>query len=215
MISTPQFEIVIATHNPGKIREIQQALRSLPVKLRYLNHFPDIPVVNEVGQTYAENAALKAIGYAKETGLCTLADDSGLEVEALGGRPGQLSAHFGGEHSSDLDRIEKLLAAISQSGNPERTARFVCCMALAGWRARRKQARGQPRLLTITEAICEGEIAPAASGVKGFGFDPLFVPAGYNATFGELPMEVKRRISHRAKALAAIRVFLDSWLAQT
>ena len=215
MIPNLQVEILVATHNPGKIREIQEGLGSMPVKLRYLDEFPDISVVDEIGQTYEENASLKAIGYAKQTGVCALADDSGLEVEALGGKPGLFSARFGGELSTNRDRLEKLLAALSHSGKGERTARFVCSMSLAGWKAPGNQSRGEPRVLTVTEAICDGEIAPEARGVEGFGFDPLFVPAGYQATFAELPSEVKNWISHRAKALTAIRVFLHDWLSQT
>ena len=216
MILTPGFEILIATHNPGKIREVQQALESLPVKLRYLDEFAHVSSVDEVGRTYEENAVLKALGYAKQTGVCALADDSGLEVDALGGEPGVFSARFGGEHASDLVRIQKLLAALSQHGSNDRNARFLCCMALAGWQPRPKQGgSGELRLLTVTEGRCEGSIAPQASGANGFGFDPVFVPAGYLATFAGLPTEVKARISHRTQALAAIRMFLDGWLAQT
>jgi non-canonical purine NTP pyrophosphatase (RdgB/HAM1 family) len=216
MILTPAFEIVIATHNPGKVREVREALESLPVKLRYLEEFAHISPVDEVGQTYEENSVLKALGYAKQTRVCALADDSGLEVDALGGAPGVFSARFAGEHASDHDRIQKLLAALSKHQGGERNARFVCSMALAGWQTSQEQSDGtEPQLLTVTERSCEGAIGPAGRGTNGFGFDPLFVPSGYFATFAELPTSVKSKISHRAQALAAIRAFLEGWLAQT
>lgn len=216
MICNPALEILIATHNPGKIREVQEALHSLPVKFRYLREFPEVSAVNEVGRTYEENAVLKALGYAKQTGVCAVADDSGLEVDALGGNPGVFSARFGGEHASDCDRIEKLLTALSRADKRQRTAHFVCSMALAGWQSGRDRLTGaDPALLTVTQARCEGAIATTARGLGGFGFDPVFVPAGYQATFAELPAKVKDRISHRAQAGAAISMFLDRWLAHT
>ena len=213
MILSSPVEILIATHNKGKIREVHDALDSLPVKLRYLNEFSHVSLVNEVGRTYEENAVLKALGYAMQTGVCALADDSGLEVDALAGGPGVHSARFGGEGLSDHDRIQKLLAELSEQPRTRRGARFVCCMALAGWQL--TPGDGEPRLLTLIEAKCEGSIAPRARGANGFGFDPLFVPEGYLATFAELPKEVKAQISHRAQALAAIRAFLSCRMAQT
>ena len=216
MMLNPGVEILIATNNRGKIREVQRALQSLPVKLRYLNEFTHVSTVDEVGETYEENAVLKALGYAKQTGVCALADDSGLEVDALDGRPGVFSARYGGESASDRNRTDKLLAELSQSGSMDRTARFVCCMALAGWPSTGETGdSGEPRLLTTTEARCEGSIASEARGANGFGFDPVFVPGGYLATFAELPDEIKARISHRAQALTAMRAFLNRWLAQT
>jgi len=213
MILSPTFEILIATHNQGKLREVHDALHSLPVKFRYLSEFPKVSVVEEVGSTYEENAALKALSYARQTGLCALADDSGLEVDALGGGPGVHSARFGGESLSDRDRIQKLLAKLSEKPHLGRDARFVCCIALAGWQLA-PEAR-EPRLLTLTEARCEGSIAVRAQGTNGFGFDPVFLPEGHSATFAELPNEVKARISHRAQALAAIRTFLTDQIPQT
>lgn len=210
MVLLPTFEVLIATNNPGKISEVEAALRSLPLKLRYLSEFPEISSVAEVGRTYQENAVLKALTYAKQTQVCALADDSGLEVDALGGGPGVLSARFAGERAEDIDRVEQLLLALSGLEPKARGARFVCCMALAGWQTPtdRKENR-DPRLLTVTEASCAGTVACQGNGANGFGFDPVFVPAGYDATFAELPIEIKARISHRAKALAAIRDFLD------
>ena len=213
MILPSPVEILIATYNKGKIREVQQALHSLPVKLRYLNEFSQVTPVDEVGRTYEENAVLKSLGYAKQTGVCALADDSGLEVDALGGGPGVHSARFGGESLSDHDRIQKLLLELSEQASTKRSARFVCCMAFAGWQ--RTAVDGEPQLLTVIEAKCEGSIAPQAQGANGFGFDPVFVPEGYLATFAELPSEVKAKIGHRAQALAAIDAFLRRWLPPT
>jgi XTP/dITP diphosphohydrolase len=216
MILNPRLEILLATRNSGKVREIQEALRSLPVKLRHLDEFPNVSSIEEVGQTYQENAALKALGYSKQTGLCALTDDSGLEVDALGGMPGVFSARFGGKEASDSERIEKLLATLSEHPDSKRTARFVCCVALAGWqREEHSLTQANPGLLKITEARCEGTIANAARGTSGFGFDPVFVPEDYSKTFAELPHEVKATISHRALALKAMRRFLDRCLAQT
>jgi XTP/dITP diphosphohydrolase len=215
MILKPHREILVATRNSGKIREIRDALRSLPVRLRHLDEFPNVSSIEEVGQTYQENALLKAVGYSKQTGLCALADDSGLEVDALGGMPGVFSARFGGEEASDAERIEKLLTMLSEHPDTKRTARFVCCVALAGWQGVEQPMIQDPLLLKVTEARCEGYIANAASGTSGFGFDPVFVPEDYSMTFAELPHEVKATISHRALALKAMRRFLDRWLAQT
>jgi len=213
MIQSRKLEILVATRNRGKVLEIQEALSTLPLSLRYLEEFPDVPTVEEVGRTYAENAALKALAYSRQTGLYALADDSGLEVDALDGMPGLFSARFGGEHVSDQQRVEKLLAALSHD-HQRRTARFVCCMALAGWDQKEAQAEvDEPQLLRVAEGRCEGIIATAIRGANGFGYDPVFVPAGYDATFAELPSAVKSAISHRALALTAVREFLDRWLA--
>ncbi|HEV7747023.1 MAG TPA: non-canonical purine NTP pyrophosphatase [Pyrinomonadaceae bacterium] len=215
---TPRFEILVATQNPGKIHEVDEALQSLPVTLRHLNEFR-VVTVDEVGKTYEENAALKAMGYASQTRLCALADDSGLEVDALDGEPGVLSARYAGELATDGDRISKLLSTLAKQKDRGRNARFVCCMALAGWELRDglRDARidaEQPQLLTVVQASCEGTITFQARGTNGFGFDPIFQPAGYAQTFAELSSEVKASISHRAQALIGIRKFLDSWLSQ-
>jgi XTP/dITP diphosphohydrolase len=214
MSGNSRLELLVATRNRGKIREIQETLFSLKVKLRYLEEFGRVSTVDEVGRTYEENAVLKAVGYATQTGVCALADDSGLEVDALGGRPGVLSARFGGDHASDNQRIEKLLKAIAQYADQKRTARFVCCIALAGWEPKdHGVVRTKARLIGITEGRCEGVIATSPHGKNGFGYDPVFVPAGYEATFAELPSIVKWKISHRALALVAMRDFIKRWLA--
>jgi XTP/dITP diphosphohydrolase len=209
-----RLQLLIATYNQGKIREVQKALEGLPLQFRDLSEFAHVSAVPELGQTYKENAVLKAIGYAKQTGVCALADDSGLEVDALEGRPGVFSARFGGENASDGDRIEALLHQLAEQANSDRTARFVCCMTLAGWNSIEAVDReDDPRLLTVTEAKCEGVIAAKPVGENGFGFDPVFLPTGYQQTFGQLSNEIKARISHRAQTLAVIRKFFNSWLA--
>jgi len=213
MSHRPHLELLVATNNPGKIREIEQSLLDVPVRLRYLREF-GITNVEEIGETYEENAILKAVSYAKQTGLYALADDSGLEVAALGGRPGVLSARYGG--ASDQERTETLLKALSQRAAPERTARFVCCAALSGWPLRHSSgSSGDPAVLHICKGECEGLIADEPRGQDGFGYDPVFVPNGYDKTFAELPSAVKNAISHRAKAIAAMREFLNGWIAST
>jgi XTP/dITP diphosphohydrolase len=213
MIHSPSFELLVATGNPGKIREIQESLRDVPVRLRYLREFSNISLVEEVGETYEENAILKALSYSRQAGLCALADDSGLEVDALGGLPGVRSARYGGDGASDQERTEKLLTALAEHPGPERTARFVCCMALAGWPLKDAQSSSdEPSVLHVCEGKCEGKIGVEPRGGNGFGYDPVFVPIGYDRTFAELPSLVKNGISHRARALAAMQDFLRRWI---
>ena len=213
MTSCRPLELLVATNNQGKIHEVQTALASLPLKLRYLSEFANVSAVPEAGQTYQDNAVLKAVGYARQTGVSALADDSGLEVDALEGRPGVFSARFGGDSASDAERIRLLLSELSDHANINRSARFVCCMALAGWQEADALKQDQePRLLTVTEASCAGIVAPVPAGANGFGFDPVFVPAGYQQTFAQLSSEIKATISHRAQALAAISIFINRWL---
>ena len=197
----PTSEILIATRNAGKIREYQSLLASLPFQLRSLTEFPDTTEVEETGLTFSENAVLKAKAYAEQTGLWTLADDSGLEVEALGGAPGIFSARYGGEMASDADRVELLLAQLQSAGAVQSRARFVCVIAIAD---------PQAQIQNISVGECVGVIAHAPRGTNGFGYDPVFVPDGYEKTFGELPTEIKEQISHRALALKAARAFLLS-----
>lgn len=170
MTHRPRLELLIATGNLGKLREIGESLRGLPLTIRYLQEFPDFSLVEEVGQTYKENAILKALSYSKQTGVIALADDSGLEVEALGGAPGVLSARYGGDHASDADRTEKLLMALSQYPAQARTARFACCMALAGCHWGEDQPyNANPNVLHVTEGRCEGIIIERPRGNNGFG----------------------------------------------
>jgi XTP/dITP diphosphohydrolase len=216
MDHNPVLELLVATRNPGKLREIEEALPDLPVKLRSLEEFTEVIPVDEAGKTYQENAILKALSYSKQTGLWALADDSGLEVDALAGMPGVLSARFGGEGVSDHERTQKLLQMLHQGSDGRRTARFVCCVALTRFPLDEENPRDtDARVLNVAEAKCEGVIAPEPRGNNGFGFDPVFIPTGYRLTFAELPSEIKGKISHRTKALAATREFLEHLLAQT
>lgn len=216
MIQRPSLELLIATTNRGKILEIQGAVSGLPLILRSLDEFPEISTVEEVGTTYEENAILKALSYAEQTRLCAIGDDSGLEVTALGGLPGVFSARFGGTRAADEDRTEKLLGELAGKGLPERGARFVCCIAFAGWKASaRPNLAGKPTLLNLSRGESRGHIANSARGTNGFGYDPVFVPEGYHGTFAELPADIKSSISHRARALSDMRGFIKRWIQQT
>jgi XTP/dITP diphosphohydrolase len=200
-------ELLIATRNAGKVHEVEALLDGLPLRLRSLAEFPEIGEVEETGTTFAENAALKASSYAAQTRLWSLADDSGLEVEALGGAPGVFSARYaGGAGASDADRIAQLLAELSRTHDAERRARFVCVIAISDPAA---------RLVNTSIGTCEGSIAHAPRGVEGFGYDPVFIPDGYQQSFGELSPEIKQRISHRARALEAARSFLLDYSLST
>ena len=192
-------ELLIATRNAGKVREIEQLLGDLPLRLRGLADFADVPEVEETGTTFAENAVLKARAYASQTRLWTLADDSGLEVDALGGRPGVFSARYAGPAATYEERMAKLLGELAAARDRERRARFVCVIAVA------PPSADSVRTFAGT---CEGHIAGEPRGSEGFGYDPLFVPDGYKQTVGELGDEVKRDISHRARALAGALAYL-------
>jgi XTP/dITP diphosphohydrolase len=191
--------LLIATSNEGKRAEIQQLLSDLPVSLFDLRNFPAIEPIAETGTTFVENASLKAIGYATQTGLLTLADDSGLEVDALGGSPGVRSARYTGELASDAERIEALLAALAFVDESKRSARFVSAVVIAD---------SNREILNVSVGECEGRIAFAPRGDGGFGYDPVFIPNGGDLTFAELKPEIKNQISHRAHALAAACAYL-------
>jgi XTP/dITP diphosphohydrolase len=201
MTKTAPHELLIATGNPGKIVEFRSLLASLPLRLRSLAEFPETIEVEETGMTFSDNAVLKASGYAGQTGLWTLADDSGLEVDALGGAPGVFSARYGGEGLNDARRVERLLDALSQCAEQQRRARFISVIAIAD---------PQGQIANISTGRCEGQIAFAPRGTGGFGYDPVFVPQGFTQTFGELSPEIKQSISHRALALQGARSFLMS-----
>jgi XTP/dITP diphosphohydrolase len=191
--------LLIATSNEGKRAEIQLLLADLPVALSDLRNFPAIEPIAETGATFLENASLKAIGYATQTGLLTLADDSGLAVDALGGAPGVRSARYSGESASDADRVDALLAALAFVDETKRSAHFVSAVVIAD---------SNREILNVSVGECEGRIAVAARGHRGFGYDPVFIPNGGDLTFAELKPEIKNQISHRAHALAATRAYL-------
>lgn len=196
--------VLVATGNAGKLREIRALLSDLPIRLLSFADFPTVEEVAETGSTFAENAALKALGYARQAGILTLADDSGLEVDALGGAPGVRSARYLGEQVSYANRINALLTALKDVEDDERTARFVCALAIAS---------PNQEILYTSQATCEGRIADAPRGSGGFGYDPVFMPMGFTQTFGELSADIKNGISHRGRALAKARQFLASLTA--
>lgn len=192
-------QLLVATNNAGKIRELKELFADLPFTLRGLSEFPEIVEVQETGATFIENAVLKARGYALQTKLRALADDSGLEVEALGNAPGVFSARYGGENTGYDEKIEKLLFELGETQDKARRARFVCVMAIA-------DEKGEIKF--IAEGVCDGKIAVTASGRNGFGYDPIFIPDGFAQTLGELSAETKQKISHRAQAAKKIIRYL-------
>jgi XTP/dITP diphosphohydrolase len=196
------MKLLVATNNAGKIKELHASLADLPVELYGLKHFENTFEPEETGATFSENAILKASSYARQTGFWALSDDSGLEVEALGGAPGVFSARYAGKNATDEERIVKLLDELAKNSDESRCARFVCAMAVA-------DETGEIKFLT--EGICDGKIALNPRGTNGFGYDPIFVPDGYEQTFGELSSEIKGKISHRAQAIVKIMRFLRSF----
>ena len=193
------MQILVATGNPGKVRELEAMLLKVPFSVVGLSHFPKVADIEETGITFAENARLKASTYAQRCGLLTLADDSGLEVAALGGRPGVLSARYAGQDTGYDVKIKMLLEEIERSNSTDRRARFISHVAFA-------DAKGE--LLFEAQGACPGKIADRPRGSNGFGYDPIFIPDGFAKTFGELTDEVKSSISHRAVAMAKIMRYL-------
>lgn len=203
-MNAPTFsELLIATSNPGKVKEIEQVLGDLPLTLHFLDASQPTYKPEESGETYADNAIIKATDYSKQTGLCALADDSGLEVDWLEGAPGVRSARFG--EGSDADRVELLLSKLAGVRDSDRRARFVSVVAIV---------HPDAGTINIAQGECRGAIIHEPRGSKGFGYDPIFVPDGYQLTFAQLPAEIKNKISHRARALASTRDFLVGLLRQ-
>ena len=193
--------IVVATKNPGKIREMTMAFRELPVELVALASFGSLPDAVEDGATFAANAEIKARFYMQATGVACLADDSGLEVEALGGAPGVYSARFAGYHADDAANNAKLLSELGGLVGEERAAHFTCCLVLAA-----------PNTESLfVQAECPGQIATLPAGESGFGYDPLFLVPEYGKTFAELGMEIKNKISHRARAIEMLVGKWEKW----
>jgi XTP/dITP diphosphohydrolase len=187
--------LAIASRNPGKIREILAICASWPVRWTTADDDPrEWPIVEETGSSYVENAALKARAVAAVTGLPALADDSGIEVDALDGRPGIHSARFAGERATDEENLARLVDAVRNVPEGGRTARYRC-VALAAWPG---------EWFAYAEATCEGRLLLAGRGEGGFGYDPVFVPTGEFRTMAELPPAEKDRISHRGRAFRAL-----------
>lgn len=193
--------LVVATTNKGKVAELTPMLRSLGYEVCGLDAFPGIAEAVEDGTSFAENAQKKASHYANTTGMDVLADDSGLCVHALGGAPGVRSARFAGDDASDTENNEALLLQLQ--GRDDRSAYFACVLCLV--------RNGKP--VAMAEGRCEGHIAEAPRGDRGFGYDPLFIPSDPVAegrTFGQAPNDLKRRLSHRAAALSALQDMLET-----
>ena len=187
------IELVLATGNRGKRAELAELLAPHGLCLASLAELVEIALPEE-GDDYAANAAAKAIAAAQATGLPALGDDSGIEVAALGGAPGPRSARYGGAGLDDAGRSALLIRAVDATGDPDRSARFVCVAALA-W---------PDGAVTSAFGACRGRILGAPRGLGGFGYDPVFQPEGHDVSMAELPAAVKNRISHRARALAAL-----------
>ncbi|MGD0806829.1 MAG: RdgB/HAM1 family non-canonical purine NTP pyrophosphatase [Anaerolineales bacterium] len=199
----PKPRLLVATTNAGKQREYRDLLRELPAEIVFPNDLGITLEVEEDGSTFRENAAKKAVALSRASGLLSLADDSGLEVDALGGEPGVRSSRYAGPGADDPRRRAFLLEKLRGIPAP-RTARFVCVIAIAVPGGGTSFAEGE----------CRGEITPAERGSNGFGYDPIFQPAGFSRTMAELTPAEKNRISHRARAAEAaipiLRTLLDS-----
>jgi len=198
----PPTKLLIATHNPGKVREYRALLANLPLEITYLDAEGIAFEVDETGATFADNAVLKARSYAAASGLLTWADDSGLEVDALNGEPGVYSARYGAPAArSDEERVRYLLDKLAGVPEAERTARFRCVVALA-------TPAGEVRRV---DGACEGRIGFEPRGENGFGYDPVFLVAdyGYAVTLAELEPAIKNEISHRGHASQSAKQVLD------
>lgn len=216
-------KILVATTNPGKIAEIRMML-DLDVEWLGLADFPDINEIKEDGETFAENARKKALGYAEQTGLWTLADDSGLVIDALGGAPGVKSARFSGEKETnrkllDHKNMAKVLKLLTNIPREKRTARFICRLCLArpqdesAIKTVGKQRASPERILIETEGILEGFINDKEIGENGFGYDPIFFVPHLNKTVAQLTREEKNAISHRGNAIRKLKPLLTQLLS--
>lgn len=183
-------ELVIATHNQGKLQEFKELMKDLPVEIKCLADFEKIEEPEETGKTFAANAKLKAAYYAAKTGMVCIADDSGLEVQALDGAPGVRSARYAGEKATDEENNQLLLH--NMKFQVKRTCRFRCALAVV-------QPDG--RVLYETDGSCEGMLLHESLGTEGFGYDPLFWSTELHKGMGEATMQEKNKISHRGKAI--------------
>ncbi len=195
---TAPLTIVLATRNPGKVRELAALLADLPIQVKSLLDFPEVGPLPEEGDTYAANAVSKALAVARATGQVVLADDSGLEVDALEGAPGVHSSRWLGEQATDADRNAAVLARLRDVPPERRTARFRAVVVIAF-----------PDLTVRTfEGVVGGHIADHPAGERGFGYDPIFLVPEHGRTMAELGPEIKDKISHRARAVQAARAYL-------
>ncbi len=195
-------ELIVATTNPGKLREIKELLKDLDLKITSLSDYPDAPKVEEDGKNFAQNALKKAATIAMYTGKLTLGEDSGLEVEALGNKPGIYSARFSGTNATDKKNNAKLLRLLRGVPLKKRRARYRCFAALVDGKG----------VIDVVSGSCAGLVALRGRGKNGFGYDPIFFIPRYNKTFGELDPAVKAKISHRARALRKVKKVLGKYL---
>jgi XTP/dITP diphosphohydrolase len=195
------LEIIVATKNRGKIREIRKALRGLGLKIHSLNDFSDVPEIVEDGESFTENALKKARFYSKYFKKLTIADDSGLEVDVLKGLPGIYSARYAGEGASSRQNNQKLLREMEGIRISKRGARFKCVVAMVSTDGRE----------AVVEGSCRGRIGFRETGKKGFGYDPIFILPQYGKTMAQLTLEEKNRVSHRGKALRKLKKIMTKF----
>ncbi len=191
--------LVLGTRNRKKRDELADLLKDLPLEVVDLSAYSDAPEVEETGSTFEENARLKAVGLAKALKVWVLAEDSGLVVPGLGGRPGVYSARYAGKQGDDEANNNRLLAELAPLPDDRRAAYYVCVAALAN-------PTGE--VVAVTEGRCHGVIVKERCGTGGFGYDPLFLIPEYHRTFGELSLRVKQALSHRARAIVQMRPWL-------
>ena len=194
-------EILLATRNKDKRKELVACLQGFQVTVNTLDDVSEAPEVKEDGDTFEDNATKKATEVSRATGALTLADDSGLVVDALGGAPGVCSSRYSGENATDRENNEKLLREMADVPEELRSARFVCVIALA-------DPRG---LIGVVRGSCEGSIAFEERGQHGFGYDPLFIKTNYNKTFAELGPDIKNRVSHRFLAMQKAAILIERY----
>lgn len=196
------MELIVATRNKHKLKEIKALLKGLPIQVFSLEHFKNVPEVVEDGATFEDNAKKKAIQVSRFLKKLVVADDSGLEVDVLNGKPGILSARFSGKGATYNSNNEKLLGLLEDVPCQKRKATFKCVVAIAD----------KGKVIGIAEGRCNGKIGFEQKGKYGFGYDPLFIPYGYKKTFAQLKPEEKNKISHRSKALAKANKIISGYL---
>jgi len=196
----PPEVLLIATTNRNKLKEIVAILGDLPITLKTLKDFPDVTIAEETGATFADNARLKALHYAKATGLLTMAEDSGFEVDALNCEPGIYSARYLRPDATYPERFDAIYKALRERKDPKtRAARFVCALALAS----------DGKIVFKTKGVVEGELAAKPAGSGGFGYDPIFCYPPYGKTFAEITPEQKLAVSHRGEAIRALKAHFE------
>ena len=203
-MATEKTEMILGTRNHGKIAEFRSLFKGMQIKLLSFYDFPDVPPVVEDGKTFQDNAAKKAKVIAKATGRTAVSDDSGLEVDFLNAVPGVYSARFAGERATDRDNARKVLKMLDGVAWEERSARFVCVICAA-------TPKGK---IVSAEGTCTGTISFEMRGSHGFGYDPIFIPDGYQMTMAEIEPELKNRISHRADAMKKFRKVLKGFVQE-